>query len=641
MSANVTSLKTYGFRTAVWLCTGALGAGGLVSIASLTSASASPPTAVYAVVGQLTGCEAPSGMTVIRDTNGDDTVYAACTAGSSIAFISDDSTSGEVDDTISLWSGSQPTFLASIPLVNGLTSDDTIYALDAGQKTVTAAPPGATTSDDSISIDDTITSFTVSADDTVYLVFDDTTALDVDDSIGIINPGFGGLNDSFAVPLRAYGIVTLDDTMFITGFSSSIGSGGLGAINTTSNSLDDSTAIPSNPFFFSQMVVDDTALSIQVANAEIRRFNPQTLSLENTVAVSLNDDSGLGMGGAPSGLLALTSPDQVQIFDQALVNQGVVTIAGNSVNIKYHQAVTRSGLVYVGDFSNNLIFRIGKITPTLAASSGDAGTTVTLMINPDAPDVTVDDSTVVQVNFGSSIASVTPSGRNTFDVTVPSGSGTQAVTVTLNGVATPVSLGNWTYPAGPTPTFPPSAVLNVLATAGDASATLTWAAPTSSGSFPVSQYQAVANPGARGCLVAAPSLTCEVTGLANGTTYTFTVRALNGSGWGPFSTASNAVTPEGSPPVEQSILISGTRGEVRGRPGVIVTGAAEGFDMGAILKPWFRFPGRTSYSEGTARILVSTDGEFTWSRRTGKLIYISIRSEDGSVRSNRVIVPAR
>ena len=60
--------------------------------------------------------------------------------------------------------------------------------------------------------------------------------------------------------------------------------------------------------------------------------------------------------------------------------------------------------------------------------------------------------------------------------------------------------------------------------------------------------------------------------------------------------------------------------------------------MGAILRPWIRFPGQTSYTQGTASILVDAQGGFTWERRTGKTIYISIRSQDGTVESNRLIL---
>jgi len=100
----------------------------------------------------------------------------------------------------------------------------------------------------------------------------------------------------------------------------------------------------------------------------------------------------------------------------------------------------------------------------------------------------------------------------------------------------------------PDPVFPPSAPLDVVGVPGNASAMVSWRPPASSGSFPVGQYQVVASPGGQGCLIAAPTLTCQVSGLTNGTTYTFTVRALNGAGWGPFSAPSAPVTPGGVTP---------------------------------------------------------------------------------------------
>jgi hypothetical protein len=201
----------------------------------------------------------------------------------------------------------------------------------------------------------------------------------------------------------------------------------------------------------------------------------------------------------------------------------------------------------------------------------------------------------------------------------------------------------WEYssnPCGttpPTPSTPAGPPRAVEAAAGDSSANLTWSAPASSGSFPITQYQAVASPGGAGCLVAAATLTCEVGGLANGTTYTFTVRALNGAGWGPYSAPSNAVTPQA--PVVPSIVISGTRGEVRGKPGIVITGSASNLGTAVPLRPWVRFPGQTGFVEGSARIVVDQSGEFTWQRRTGKKAYVYVRA--GDVPSNRVIIPAR
>jgi hypothetical protein len=51
-----------------------------------------------------------------------------------------------------------------------------------------------------------------------------------------------------------------------------------------------------------------------------------------------------------------------------------------------------------------------------------------------------------------------------------------------------------------------------------------------------------------------------------------------------------------------------------------------------------RFPGQTSYAEGSARVPVDASGAFTWQRKTGKVIYIYVQTEDASLRSNRVII---
>ncbi|MGA0067103.1 MAG: hypothetical protein ACO3J3_08645 [Candidatus Nanopelagicales bacterium] len=56
------------------------------------------------------------------------------------------------------------------------------------------------------------------------------------------------------------------------------------------------------------------------------------------------------------------------------------------------------------------------------------------------------------------------------------------------------------------------------------------------------------------------------------------------------------------------------------------------------MRPWILFPGQPSYTKGFTSILVDTAGEFTWQRRTVKKIYVSIRTEDGSVKSNRIAI---
>jgi hypothetical protein len=88
-----------------------------------------------------------------------------------------------------------------------------------------------------------------------------------------------------------------------------------------------------------------------------------------------------------------------------------------------------------------------------------------------------------------------------------------------------------------TVTGPPGAPGTPSALAGEASAAVYWSAPSGS----VSNYTVTASPGGANATVGGSSLSATVTGLTDGTSYTFSVTAGNGSGPGPASGASNAV----------------------------------------------------------------------------------------------------
>jgi hypothetical protein len=94
----------------------------------------------------------------------------------------------------------------------------------------------------------------------------------------------------------------------------------------------------------------------------------------------------------------------------------------------------------------------------------------------------------------------------------------------------------------------PGAPTNVKATAGDSSATVTWLPPFDGGS-PITGNLITIIAGSSGHAMAhttisvGPGSSAHVTGLTNGTTYTFTVSAINAVGTGVASVASNAVTP--------------------------------------------------------------------------------------------------
>ncbi len=95
----------------------------------------------------------------------------------------------------------------------------------------------------------------------------------------------------------------------------------------------------------------------------------------------------------------------------------------------------------------------------------------------------------------------------------------------------------------------PGQATGVTATAGQASASISWTAPSSGGpvtSYKITPYIGSSAQTAKTITGSPPATNTTITGLSAGTAYTFTVQASNSGGPGPESAQSNSVTPLGS-----------------------------------------------------------------------------------------------
>ncbi len=222
--------------------------------------------------------------------------------------------------------------------------------------------------------------------------------------------------------------------------------------------------------------------------------------------------------------------------------------------------------LYVTDYSNGSIRKITQATgiiTTVAGNGangygGDNGPATSAQLNsPRAVlvdtngDLYIADTTnsrVRKVDAGGTITTVAGDGNAAF-----SGDGgppASAQVSTPQGLALYGTAGILVSDTGNrrirliTPANLPGAPTSVAAVAGNASATVSFAAPASDGGSAITGYTVTSSPaGGTDSNAGGTGLSHLVTGLTNGVAYTFQVTATNVAGPGPASASSNSVTP--------------------------------------------------------------------------------------------------
>ncbi len=230
--------------------------------------------------------------------------------------------------------------------------------------------------------------------------------------------------------------------------------------------------------------------------------------------------------------------------------------------------------------------------------------------------------TLTFVNPGPQTFGTSPTLTATTDATgglVPTfTSSTPAVcTITSGGVLTFVTAGDCTISADQagdasylaatqvTQSFTvnaitPNAPASVTATAGNASATVAFSAPTDTGGVAITGYTVTSTPG--NLTATGTSSPIQITGLTNGTSYTFTVRATNSAGQGAASASSNAVTPA-APATNTAPVISGSPATTVARGGSYsFTPSAFDADGQLLTFSISTLPGWASFSSSTGAL---------------------------------------
>lgn len=213
-----------------------------------------------------------------------------------------------------------------------------------------------------------------------------------------------------------------------------------------------------------------------------------------------------------------------------------------------------------------------------AATAGDASATV----NWSAPAGALTSYTVRVVNAaGTQVGALRPAADTATSLVVTGLVNGQAYRFQV-AAANAVGTGQFSaLSAAVTPNVVPGTPTNVAGVRGNASATLSWTAPTANGGTAITEYRVQVRTGTtvvRTEVFAGTATTNRVvTGLTNGTAYNFRVRAVNALGAGALSTASASVVPGVAIPVAPII------------------GAATAGNASATVR-WSAVAGATSYN---------------------------------------------
>ncbi len=295
-------------------------------------------------------------------------------------------------------------------------------------------------------------------------------------------------------------------------------------------------AAPPTPAVASPVALTPAAPVTPAEAPVITTVDPTVDTLDGGLDVEIN---GSGLTGITSVLVGTEEALNVVEFDGSFISVNAPPqAAAGPVNITI---TTTEGTVTK---TNAFLYITTPNAPTdLVATRGDGRMTLSF-----TPPVYNGWSNITNyqysINGGGSWTPVTPASKTSPIVVTGLSNGTTyrfAVrAVNAAGAGKPSSVVPGTPATTPTPPR------SLVATPGNTTAKVSWQLPFYNGGSPIVRYTVTSNPGARTC-VATTTPSCVVTGLANGTRYTFTAVATNAVGNSPVSAASEAVVPRTVP----------------------------------------------------------------------------------------------
>ena len=256
-----------------------------------------------------------------------------------------------------------------------------------------------------------------------------------------------------------------------------------------------------------------------------------------------------------------------------------ITVNGLTNGTSYKFTVTAknaAGISVASADSNSVTTTGGGTTPTTQTIVFGAPTAVTATAGNAQATVRF---TVPASTGGSTITGYTVTSA-TGGFTATGTASPITVTGLTNGTAYTFSVtatnSKGAGPAGTSNSVTPATVAgvptSVTATAGNAQTTVSFTAPASNGGGTITVYTVTSAPGGFTATGAASPIT--ITGLTNGTAYTFTVAATNAAGKGADSAASNSVMPT-IPPITFTVFpTSGDHGKIAPATNLTVVASA-------------------------------------------------------------------